>query len=374
MRLAYVAADRDLYVQDDTAEPRLLVGTGDVTQAQISTDGTRIVYVRDPEGLPPELWVIHADGTNARRILGRPAVEALNPELLTQADDYGFMVYWIPYHHELIVEVRATTDEGWGWESSGVQRLDVDSLALNPFPGPWESPFSPDGEWFAMPEDDSLTLIRTDGTEEHHRLLEGYRFIGISSYSILPPLAWVPGGVRVIFPPLNLAEEFDPREPPFEIWEVPLDGEPVLLGTITDEFEPFILTIYLAPGGEHFAQWDGRDRWHLTQVGGGTYRMGSEPLSLVWWNPVSTHFVHQAQSLYLSDICGSTTTFDQALGQSSVWLQVRWMDAARALVVARRHDAEGRPVGIDAYLTSAADNSITLLGETWLSADAALVP
>jgi dipeptidyl aminopeptidase/acylaminoacyl peptidase len=378
LRLAFAAADGNLYLQDGSETPQPLTDSGDVVEVQISDDGNLIAYERNPEGYPPELWVVNADGSNAHRVLGEPAIEGLDPLIAQSGLGYWLNFQWIPYHHELIVYVGEYQSADQSYERLiAVYRLDPISLALARFPATYYVP-SPDGEWFAMTEDNSLTLIRTDGTQELHKVLDGYRWIGITSYYALPPLVWMEDRVRVIFPRQDYPEG-DPRYAPFEIWDVFYEAGALQVGTIEGDDSqslPMIDFIFFAPNGKYYTHSDSNNSVILGRVGGETIRLGDGPLGYVWWNPTSTHFLHQIGALRLDDICGNTIT-TPIEGQWAEWgegIAVKWIDPARAFIM--RHgltDNEGNTPPGGAYLY-ATDGSLTLLADQTIDADAVLIP
>lgn len=150
------ASDTELFfVNADGSNLRRLTGSerfdGD---AQISPDGTQIVFVSDRDG-NEDIYLMNLDGSNVRRLTNNPANDK-NPA-------------WSPDGHWIVF--ASSRGSGLAMNNYNLYIMSVDGsnqcqLTHGATPE-WEPVWSPDGQWIAYHAlyERKLYLVRPDGTE-----------------------------------------------------------------------------------------------------------------------------------------------------------------------------------------------------------------
>lgn len=368
VQFVFVGADGNLYVQELTSEPSVIVNTGDVTDVSVSDLGNDLAFVRNTDDTAPALWLTDADGRQPVLLLDEAAIGERDPNFLGLPTDYDVWMRWIPQHSELLVELTGyPTEDRISFEAfrSDTLHIQVESTFIDSFAGAIDANFSPDGDWYAGSDEGALTLVRTDGSERLEQIFDNYRPIGLGSTVLYPPMVWLEDGVRVVSPVYE-APDGNSTQPPFEIWDVPFEGEPVLLDTIEDQASS-ILGLQLSPDGRYYAA--GLPDWGLHEVGGSSLAYGIEQLGLSWWNSQSTRLANSYQRhVFVTDICGERIQLNaEPLPNGNV--DVTWLGSDQLVVTVLNFDAD---LTYNVYYWSV-DAGLSEVGAGWLSADASVV-
>ena len=178
-------------LEADGTETRLDGAGGDPTGGSFSPDGSEVVYAAGPWGRSAIYAVRSEQGASPRLIL-RPTRRVSFP------DGHSALAY--AYHPALSPDGRRIayfdgmydhSHNLWVAKADGTERrvaLDDEVSA----PGHMRAlTWSPDGEWLAFTTDDSVYLVRPDGT--------GLRRVFSGGFVSAPAVQWSPDGSRLAY-------------------------------------------------------------------------------------------------------------------------------------------------------------------------------
>ena len=343
LRVAF-AKEGDVWLWAAGGEPRPLTQTGDVGEAsvRISDDGALVAFTRGRE-----LWAIDADGTGGRRLVGEAGFGAMAPL------DPGVSLYlydWVPGTHTMAFNTRL--DKPFVLDPiDDLHLVDGDTMEhtmlLAPGQGGHFYP-SPDGSQIAIVRSGTIDLLDIDG---------GNRRPGVLTYT--PSKAYA--GVRYYAEAVWAADSSalgvtiappDPDARPVQyttVWHVAVDGRPGRLvaniSTVPEgrvHFSPDLAYVaYLQqPEGDSTSELANLMITEVTSDKTVLYAAG------VWrfsgWAPGTQTFA------FLSVAQPGSETIRMQVGwldrsplqveshAGTMSLVVRWIDAARYLVLGKR--------------------------------------
>lgn len=176
-------------LSDGTGKVRLTTDAAtDETQAEISPDGTKIVYVSRPK-------------TSSDQTIKAMNVDGTNPIALTGSDTANANPSWSPDGTKIIFQADNTTDL---FSDTGIWMVNADSTGLvriskntkKDYEGP---DWSPDGTKVAFVIDQEIYVMNIDGTGET-KLTDGGMFYYLSP-KIRP--VWSPDGTKLLYTRIN---------------------------------------------------------------------------------------------------------------------------------------------------------------------------
>ncbi|MCH7488044.1 MAG: PD40 domain-containing protein [Chloroflexi bacterium] len=164
-RLAYVGADGNLWVLDDTGPARRLTDDGDATAPRWSPDGGWLLFVRrsaTEDELQARAWLVRPDGSGAHELDAPDAVWSPSGDKLAYIENGGL---WVTEPHgeaeQILPDVFGATEAAW---SPDGRRLAL--ARVRPFVYPESVPLEERGpQTVQIPRDNGVYLIDTDGGE-----------------------------------------------------------------------------------------------------------------------------------------------------------------------------------------------------------------
>jgi Tol biopolymer transport system component len=361
LRLVYSAGG--LWMWDEGQEPALLAEGEEIDQVRLTADGVTVVFTRQSEDGPGELWAVDADGANLRQLAGGPDITGrISPisfsddeELLAFShyvddnnaelwvahldgsgatrlvgvedlraifDDFPnpqgvipFSVQWVPGTHRLTYDAYPTGDGIFIYVQDQASQVDADTGEQSVLFAPGEGgtiSYSPDGNWMAIASLARLRLMEVGGTEP--RLVEvPYFAVGFGEYYFYPEIVWAPDSSYIL---LALPEsETYAQDGPVHVWQVPVEaagGGPSEVA----EFAGFAPSFRFSPDLSRLSYWkappgSNERELHLASVDGAedVLYLASFVVDLVSWAPDSQHFVYtygegETTKSMLGNICG----------------------------------------------------------------------
>jgi dipeptidyl aminopeptidase/acylaminoacyl peptidase len=237
-------SEGQLWLVEGMGEPVALTEGALDSAPEFSPDGEWIFFWREMvdgevEFPPAELWVVRADGSDARRLVtpedlpGEMAVPAGSDteELLARVP---LQVTWVPGREALAFNTHiagsyglATKDDLWIVD---LETGEITQLLAEGEGGTFA--FSPDGEMLVVSDPTSVSMMTADGTDR--RTLVTFDFVNTASeYAYYPVPVWAPDSSHALVG-ISSPEPFGP-DPSGTLWRLPRTGEAVRLGTIPGE-------------------------------------------------------------------------------------------------------------------------------------------
>ncbi len=170
----------EIWLMDGTGynERRLTTLDGNSTFADISPDGTRVVFCGSPNGSADDdhdIWLINVDGSGLVQLTNSAGQDDCNP-------------VWSPDGSKvLFTSVRGGAAELWLMDATGQGALQVtNGQSAGTEPPDW----SPDGKRFAYIAGGSVWVVQADGTAPHRLTQE-------PGTDFAP--AWSPKGNEIVY-------------------------------------------------------------------------------------------------------------------------------------------------------------------------------
>ena len=236
LTVAYVK-DNNAWVWFEGGSPLQLTSVGDVNDVRISSDGTRVAYLRNTGSLSHELWVINSDGSNDHVLLSQADLQATYTGLPGDmpAGIGVFQFDWQPGTHELFYNTRPLYEGPGLGGYDDLQMVNADTSVKSTLFTAGEGgkfKFSPDGNRLAVITSTSISLVNADGTHLYSDVLAYPSVITYSEYLYYPNPVWAAdsNSLKVVIPPADpLADPLTPSN----IYSLAVDGSPaVMLGSI----------------------------------------------------------------------------------------------------------------------------------------------
>lgn len=336
------ATDLLLWGEPDATVTTLLPATR-AKDVRLSDDGILIAYRVELDVDQQELWVINADGTNARQLLSVDALRALEPAALgTLINQYE----WIPGTHTIAFNTSEFIQAPGQFLNMDLQFINADtgelSTQLTAGTG-GNFVFSPDGLQYALIGLDNdagvgtISVLNTDGTNLRRNMLTYPYVLTYSEYNYFAQPVWSPDStfLRVAIPPHDSLG--DPTAPTL-LWHIPANGtNGFQMGTVVTQ--PFFIGgVAYAPDLNHiaFSRLTNPDDYLSAELviakadgsDDNVYATGN--LFFTGWAPDSRHFSYedsQLQETYLGGIGGAPTLLTDS---PYVW-NTTWLDNTRFL-------------------------------------------
>ncbi|MBM4422563.1 MAG: hypothetical protein FJ030_04115 [Chloroflexi bacterium] len=317
-------------------------GTLSVNAVAVSSDGTLVAYLASQSDggsqLWTELWVVNADGSNARKVAG--------PEQLPASDPAGVnwprAIQWQAGTHNIFFDTGWTPVGGIQGPGEYINNdlwvVDADTGGLSQMLTPGTGGLfsvSPDGAWVAVSDPDSIGLISADGATTRPDVLAFQPIITYSEYQYKPQVTWGADGsyfIALIPSPDPMAADAGTT-----LFRVSVDGSTQRLDTLSGGFL-FDPSVKPSPDGQWVAYlkntFDGTNNHLFLQVArtdGSQDSGGETPLgtSLHSWSPDSlwvAYDVHD-EGLYVAGFNG----VGQLLAQQQVTISFEWTGANSAV-------------------------------------------
>jgi hypothetical protein len=298
MCIVYTDAGRNLWIWFEDGSTRQLVKTGDVNEGRISTDGSRLVYIRTKDFRKFSVWAINPDGSHQRELISEDTLKGMkNNEDATGAQPY--VMDWIPGTHSLAF-VTAPTFDGPGLQvNDDLWTLNADTGDLVELLQPGEGGifyYSPDAKQIALVTPKTISLVNADGSNRREDVLKFTAVSTFSEFLYYPTPKWAPDSslLHVAIPPKDALAT--PRQKT-TLYEIPTDGSQARkIGTVTTapllapEFSPDASRmIYVEEHGEVS---DNQRELHIAGPNGsGDTIYRTAQLDFNGWAPDSTRFV-----------------------------------------------------------------------------------
>ncbi len=326
--VAYIKGDNVWLWTEGTGSSQLTFAGGAYAPV-LSGDGLEVAFLRSGE-----LWVVNADGSDERQLVGAAFLSTLAAGGDTaEVNEH----VWMPGSHAIYFNTLVVAGEAgyripqYDLYSTNADAR-VDAIITLETSGSGGVPyFSPDGTVVALAQPDKIIFLEVTGAFWNIAL----NFPNVLTYSewmYVPELVWLPdgSGVRVVVP------ASDPLADPTQVstfWNVPVSGPPSVLTTFLAS-PAFASFPYISPDGEtvlylrdvpdglgiYTIRSDGTDTFYTWFAVGG--------VGLVGWTPDSVHFMYWRVPTETSYMAVGT---DLALGDTPVSTDVKWIDSTRYL-------------------------------------------
>jgi len=343
LRVVYVK-DENIWLWDESGKQQVITSSGGVLEVRISPDGALVAFTRRVDDLRSELWVVNADGSEERLLVGVNDFEALDPE---QRDPNSVALSphrfdWVPGTHLLVFNtVQWFQGPGLG-NFDDLRQVDVVSGALTtllPAGQGGDFTYSPDGSQVALVTPEQISLMNADGSHLRPAVLTYEPVLTYSEYLYYAEPVWAQDSsfLMAAIPPADpMAEPLGPTR----LYRIPVDVSPAVeVGSVTAfnlggfgvNFSPDLVHIaYLRPVGQppdnayelHVASSDGtNDNLFLTETN----------LLLHGWTADPQRFFFSmgpAMEMQIGSVGGG---HQPLAGSAQGVFQLRWIDPERYL-------------------------------------------
>lgn len=306
---------------------------GTIGRVEVSSDGGLVAYsIGTIDGLA-ELWVVNADGTNARKLADKVNLPPAQPDTFSFPHNF----HWQAGTHQIFLDTGFQPTSGVGgpgeYANFDLWRLNADSGDLTEVLAPNSGGYfalSPDGQWLAITRPQDVSLISADGATVMPNLITFTPVITYAEYAYKPDVTW---SADSAFFTVNIPSN-DPlaADASATLHRVNLDGSTQTLATFDGQFI-FGRNLSMSPDGQWAAYitTDSSNVYTLhvgnTTNGAGGSEILTGTASLFGWAPDSLHFAYHIQNdgLY----AGTLNVNPQALApQVRDIKDVTWSDAA----------------------------------------------
>lgn len=341
LRLVYNDTNGHLWTWTEGGSPLQIVGTGDVNEVKLSSDGEWIAFTRQVRsGSGASLWAIRFNGSGEHQLISR---EEFNAMPLSEGTDPTYILsnqLWemefVPGTYTLAFNTYPQFEGPGLANNEDLWLVDVESETRTALLEPGQGGhffLSPDGSQIALTTPTSISLINLDGSNRRDNLLT-YPFVyTYSEYAYYAKPVWSPDSsfLRVVIPPQDSLG--DPTALG-NIYQIPTDGSPAfLLGNLT--LAP-LQGGFLSPNLETIA--------HMTQVGdpidntwsinfanydgSGSAEFTNGNITFLSWAPDSSHFAYEVRSPRAIHL-GQTGVTGSTLVDVNPSAYLTWINAER---------------------------------------------
>ncbi len=232
--LVWVAEDNLFSWRNGDTEPTQIV-SGGILQPFIAPHAAHIAFTRAEDGPPITLWLVNADGSDARQL-----VDSNSLALTEGIFPYINQVAWLNTHTLIFntaLDLAPYND---------LRLLDINTGEIQLLLPPGEGgafTISPDGQWIAVAyhgsygsQDGRVRLITSDGSRQFDLLT----FAGVSTgseYRFYPQILWEADStaLRIALPNPDLIYD-EAAAPLTTLWRLTTDGNAEQIGAVPSSF------------------------------------------------------------------------------------------------------------------------------------------
>jgi len=309
---------------------------GTVSRVAVSPDGGLVAYTVAQIDGTAQLWAVNADGSNARKLVGKEQLPTSDPTFVS----WPRVIQWQAGTHTLFFDTGWTPTGGIGgpgeYINADLWKVDADTGDLTQLLTPGSGGFfsvSPDGKWVAVSRPEDIRLISADGGTVRSGVLTFPAILTYSEYAYKPQVTWSNDGAFFsVFIPSP-----DPLDPLANatFFRVTTDGTAQALAAIGGNFVFGSLVGGFSPDGQRFifdqiqgeshylnlVSFDNSQNWVIQQPAGITAMLG--------WSPDSQRFAYAVldQGIFVTGLDGAA----QPLAQQQVTKDFVWTDATTAV-------------------------------------------
>jgi Tol biopolymer transport system component len=352
IRVIFIAENGIHLWDEESNTTELLFGAEDITSLAFSDDHQLIAFTRRNAERQASVWVMDGQGQAARELLSPEELLALN---LSEDKDLAVDPYnlrWVPGSHRLAFSTRTTTAEDAPPDVFQELRvLNADNGSLTQLLDHSEGgtyTFSPDGAFFVLVSDTTVSLYWTNGELIASNIVT-YPALGITDFYHHPPIYWDANSRFFTFAMINAADNMDAIYNPdvtSTVWRVMVDGSterlPTIHGLSLDHaFSPDLERIAfmrVSPKGPPLREMHIADVYYAWDI---VYREG-DSLTFGDWNPVeeTLHFTFFDGwgEPSTGRLCYDPMPLPSVSGPGFTY-RVSWVDATRYLYVTHPEQA-----------------------------------
>ncbi len=195
LRVVYTDSGNVWLIDGDSPAVQL-TSSGQAYQVLISSDGERIVYLRQPpnQAVPSEIRVVHSDGSADTGLISPQQWDALYP--LGDFDHNNVsQIAFIPGTHRLLMNTRAFGNFPGLFKYNDLLQLNVDTGELDTIFAPdagGDFTLSPDGTHAVIVQPQSVSLAAVDGSDLHSNVITYTAVTTYSEYQYYAQPVWRP--------------------------------------------------------------------------------------------------------------------------------------------------------------------------------------
>jgi Tol biopolymer transport system component len=276
----------------------LVEAEGRITDVKVSPDGALVAYtVELPDGTTP-LWVVNADGSDARPLVAREQLPPPDPNRI----DTVHLFEWQPESHTIFFNTRYVELPGPVGPGERVNAdlwlVDADSGNVRNVLGRQSAGrfvLSPDGEHIALVLPQAIEMMDAAATEKR-TLLEFPMILTYSEYIYYPQVTWSPDSS--FFSVAVPSRDPMAADASVTFYRMSVGGEAEELGTVAGNF----LTggaLHFSPDGEALAavrinpSGPGQQLLLINADGSEEQVIDEKPLlNGLGWSPDSQHYAY----------------------------------------------------------------------------------
>lgn len=311
---------------------------GTVGRVAVSPDGGLVAYTVAQIDGTAQLWAVNADGSNARKLVGKEQLPTSDPTFVS----WPRLIQWQAGTHTLFFDTGWTPIGGIGgpgeYINADLWKVDADTGDLTQLLTPGSGGLfsvSPNGQWVAVSRPEDISLISADGSTVKSGVLTFPAVITYSEYAYKPQVTWSADGAFFVAP----IPSHDPMaaDASTTLYRVTVDGAVQQMNTIAGGFL-FDNSVKPSPDGQWVAYirttFDGTNNHALLQVAktdGSLDNGGEVPTgaNVYGWSPDSVWFAYSIpdDGVYVAGFNGA----GQPFAQEQVTRDFVWTDAMSAV-------------------------------------------
>lgn len=298
---------------------------------KLSGDGAKVVFTRlDGNGIG-ELWVINTDGSDERLLVSSGDLDALakssdTEEVRKSGSTLLISPYaWVPGTYTIAFGIYRNIKYDGTIFSYDLNLVDTETGRITTLLPPGSGGkfiYSPDGSKIAVFTQEQISIVDSDGSNRHDKLLE-FHSPTFGEADFFPEIVWSDDGQYLL---MGLPPEDPMQNPdlPTTLWQIPTDGSPAIrLGETRYPVLPLSYNVTFSPDLKRLAYTTEvdtpsgiRSEVHVANYDGTGDRVAEVGGMLYFWNwsPDGQHYVYYSypnpDAWYVSDLDGNTTVMD----------------------------------------------------------------
>jgi len=380
VKVSFVSSTRNLYVWvDGSAAPVQLTMSGDVDRSFISSDGSRIAFIRSVNYADYQLDVINSDGSGQRTLISSAGFAAL-PRPVDSVASVPYQVVWQPNSNVLSLNVRIEY-MGPGLQVAGeFYNIDTDSETISTLmtlPDNWQFSYSPDGTKLAISHPNAVDLYNSNGTLIQANVVTHDSVNTASEYQWVASPNWQLDSSQ-------LAMAIPPRDPFVDspavslVWRVTNTGAATNILSTVMSFSPGKVATFnngltrIAYATRLEPATDNLWALHTANIdGSGDSVLANGYFSqLPIWAPDDAHYIYANMSGSSSQAyLGAEGRSPVLLPEITSMMDVRWIDSARYIISSREVGGYSLMLGMVGGSSGVIFNETGAGSDQWLSFD-----